>query len=61
MTQISPVDNGYTSFSSSSGYRVTGATVDKYMLYSLQMGNNIVPEITNQLNLERIKTDLKEN
>eukprot|EP00347_Sterkiella_histriomuscorum_P017189 403350330 len=61
MTQISPVENGYTSYYSSNAFRVNGNSVDKYLLYSLLLGNNQSPDISNQMSLDRVKRDLKEN
>ena len=39
LTQISPVENGYTSFFSACDFKVNGQAIDKYILYSLQTGN----------------------
>ncbi|CDW71840.1 actin-like protein 9-like [Stylonychia lemnae] len=61
MTQISPVENGYTSFYSADNFKVNGQSIDKYLLYSLQLGNGLQPNISNILNLEKVKSDLKEN
>ena len=62
MTQISPVENGYTSYFSSSNFRVSGNNVDKYLLYSLLLGNemNNAADLENNMSLEKVKTDLKE-
>ncbi len=35
MTQITPVENGYTSFFNSDNFWVSGQQVDKFLLYSL--------------------------
>lgn len=62
MTQISPVENGYTSYYSSGSFRVSGNSVDKYLMYSLMIGNEIYnsADLENCLSLERVKSDLKE-
>jgi len=59
LTQITPVEEGYASFFSSSSYRVSGRLVDMYLLSLLQRQNKAEIPI-NTVNLEMIKRDLKE-
>ena len=39
LTQISPVVNGYTSFKSSSSFKVSGEDIDNYMMLMLEEMN----------------------
>ena len=59
LTQISPVDNGYTSYLSSSNFKVTGEAVDEYLLFSLGIGNEIDIPI-NTVSKYVVRKELKE-